>query len=290
MEAADAATEGVVNRLLEAPPAQQIRQVNYSALKGGGTGVLPNIGVLPPQLAGGLAPLMPPGALPPPHPATWGAYPPAVGAYPLMPPAALYATAHGAALGGMPAQLTPPRPALGGAGALGGAQTKTEMSVGDKMVAGLIGRGGSIIKDLIARSGAMIKISQKDDPNNEYGERTATITGTQPQVCGVLMSVIMVVITAVITVVIAAIISSLITPTLITTLITTPITIPITTHSTTHITTPITTHITTHVTTHINTHITTHITIHITTWIRWRALRRSLRSACEPSRRNTLGG
>ena len=49
------------------------------------------------------------------------------------------------------------------------------------MISGIIGKGGATIKDLTARSGATIKISQKDDITAS-GERTVTVTGTSEAV------------------------------------------------------------------------------------------------------------
>lgn len=44
------------------------------------------------------------------------------------------------------------------------------------MVSGIIGKGGSVIKDIISRSGAEVKVSQKD-PNNLGADRVVSITG-----------------------------------------------------------------------------------------------------------------
>ena len=51
----------------------------------------------------------------------------------------------------------------------------------DTLIAGVIGRGGSSIKEIHAKSGAIIKVSQKEKVNTE-GERVVTIEGTAEQV------------------------------------------------------------------------------------------------------------
>jgi len=70
----------------------------------------------------------------------------------------------------------------GGKGPGGGAGAIThQLPLPDKMVSGIIGKGGLIIKEIISRSGAEVKISQKD-PNNVGGERVVTIVGTPDSV------------------------------------------------------------------------------------------------------------
>ena len=55
------------------------------------------------------------------------------------------------------------------------------MPLHDTLIAGVIGRGGSSIKEIHAKSGAIIKVSQKEKVNTE-GERVVTIEGTAEQV------------------------------------------------------------------------------------------------------------
>ena len=64
----------------------------------------------------------------------------------------------------------------GGKQAGGGAAVTHQLPLPDKIVSGIIGKGGLVIKDIIHRSGAEIKVSQKD-PNNVGGERVVSITG-----------------------------------------------------------------------------------------------------------------
>lgn len=55
------------------------------------------------------------------------------------------------------------------------------MTLPDKMVSGIIGKGGAIIKELMARSGAQIQISQKSEATTG-GERVVTMTGSNDAV------------------------------------------------------------------------------------------------------------
>tara|TARA_B100001778_G_scaffold328859_1_gene328920 strand:- start:5033 stop:5932 length:900 start_codon:yes stop_codon:yes gene_type:complete len=55
------------------------------------------------------------------------------------------------------------------------------MPLHDTLIAGVIGRGGSSIKEIHAKSGAIIKVNQKEKVNTE-GERVVTIEGTAEQV------------------------------------------------------------------------------------------------------------
>ena len=63
--------------------------------------------------------------------------------------------------------------AASGGGA--GPEVSETLSLPDKMVSGLIGKGGLVIKDLMARSGAQIQVSQKGE--TQGGERVVTMTG-----------------------------------------------------------------------------------------------------------------
>jgi len=52
----------------------------------------------------------------------------------------------------------------------------------DRVISGIIGRGGANIREVIQQSGARVNVSQKDAPDRVAGERTVIITGTQEQV------------------------------------------------------------------------------------------------------------
>ena len=76
-----------------------------------------------------------------------------------------------------------------GGGAIGGAPKSTaggvnaithQLPLPDKIVSGIIGKGGQVIKEIIHRSGAEVKISQKDPANP--GERVVSITGAPDSV------------------------------------------------------------------------------------------------------------
>jgi len=63
-----------------------------------------------------------------------------------------------------------------GGGGAGGGGKSAQMPLPDRMISGIIGKGGVIIREIIARSGAEVKVSQKD-PNNVGGDRIVSITG-----------------------------------------------------------------------------------------------------------------
>ena len=65
----------------------------------------------------------------------------------------------------------PPRPAPGGGG--GGAHS-LNIQVPDRQIPGIIGKGGSVIRDIASRSGAQVRVSQKETVN-AAGERTVMI-------------------------------------------------------------------------------------------------------------------
>jgi len=182
-EAIDLAQSEICRRLSVAPPVQQIKETDYKVLK-------------QPAAAVPAGPFMgAPYGLPwmPPH---RGGLPPPPGSGPLSykqfmstladdvsPEAAqrLYQdylrsvgvdSSH--VMGGGP----PPGPKLA-AGAPGA--VTSNLPVADKTVSGLIGKGGTVIKDIINRSGAEVKFSQKD-PNNVGADRIVTITGSAESV------------------------------------------------------------------------------------------------------------
>tara|TARA_B110001452_G_scaffold22465_1_gene17965 strand:- start:130 stop:819 length:690 start_codon:yes stop_codon:yes gene_type:complete len=60
-------------------------------------------------------------------------------------------------------------------GGAAGPQVSETLTLPDKMVSGLIGKGGLVIKELMARSGAQIQVSQKGE--TQGGERVVTMSG-----------------------------------------------------------------------------------------------------------------
>jgi len=66
--------------------------------------------------------------------------------------------------------------ACGSAGIPG--QASESMAMPDKMVSGLIGKGGAVIRELMARSGALIQVSQKGEGGGGGAERTVTMMGS----------------------------------------------------------------------------------------------------------------
>lgn len=79
-----------------------------------------------------------------------------------------------------------PRPSAGGGGAPPASVSavgavRQELPLPDKIVSGIIGKSGIVIKEIVARSGAKIQVSQKA-PENLGGERVVTMSGTADQV------------------------------------------------------------------------------------------------------------
>ena len=181
----DAAQAAISQKLAEAPVSQQPRAFDYTCLK---------------EVAAPPPPAYPP-AYPPGYPyyaqQPYPGYPPAASAaypgyYAQQPPppaapggASALPTSGGPGStagdggGGAPPrqwhQTAPPGSATGAVGPAG--TTTSTMSLGNAMIAGVIGRGGSIIKDISSRSGASVKVAQKEQVNSS-GERTVTIEGT----------------------------------------------------------------------------------------------------------------
>jgi len=56
-----------------------------------------------------------------------------------------------------------------------------QLPLPDKIISGIIGKGGLVIKEIISRSGADVKISQKE-PGSQGGERVVSITGAPESV------------------------------------------------------------------------------------------------------------
>lgn len=58
----------------------------------------------------------------------------------------------------------------------------TQMGVPDEMVGAVVGKGGAVLKSIMANSGASVKISQKNEFIEGTTNRSVTIEGTQEQV------------------------------------------------------------------------------------------------------------
>jgi len=205
VQAVDAAQDAITRRMAQAPPQQQIRETDYSVLKYAAQG-------LPPPRPATTAVT----AAPPPwgyhHPPIGSEHPPLVAPPPVgsimpyktfvstLPPtipqdeaARLYgehcraageaAGAAGMLAGGGVGVM----PGTAGVGLLpqprvSGEQVTEKMNFPDRVISGIIGRGGANIRDVIQRSGAKVNVSQKNAPDRVPGERTVTITGTTEQV------------------------------------------------------------------------------------------------------------
>ena len=179
----DTAQRAISQKLAECPASQQPKAIDYACLK---ETAPPPHGYPPPGLPGG----------PPPPPGQYPGYSP----YPPPPPAAgpppsQYGYASGYAHAGAHPSMGYQQPAPGGPGAHGQRQWHqaapppasaprqlapgnrlSTMALHDSMIAGIIGKGGSVIKDIGARSGAQIKVAQKETINSN-GERTVTMEG-----------------------------------------------------------------------------------------------------------------
>lgn len=69
----------------------------------------------------------------------------------------------------------PPRPDAGGP------QVKQEVLLSGRVVSGIIGKGGIVIKEMVQRSGAKIHVSPRE-AENHLGERTVEVSGGAEQV------------------------------------------------------------------------------------------------------------
>jgi RNA-binding protein Nova len=67
----------------------------------------------------------------------------------------------------------------GGAGGGGGESVTYTVHVPDHQIPAILGRGGASIKEMMAESGASIKVSQKGDYVPGTQNRIITITGSQ---------------------------------------------------------------------------------------------------------------
>jgi len=62
-----------------------------------------------------------------------------------------------------------------------GATSTATIPLADRLIAGIIGKGGSIIRDISSRSGATVRVSQKQTMNDR-GERDVIMEGGPQQV------------------------------------------------------------------------------------------------------------
>jgi hypothetical protein len=58
---------------------------------------------------------------------------------------------------------------------------KQELSLQGRVVSGIIGKGGIVIKEIVSRSGAKIHVSPRE-AENHLGERVVEVTGSAEQV------------------------------------------------------------------------------------------------------------
>jgi predicted RNA-binding protein YlqC (UPF0109 family) len=139
----DAAIEAIYLKFLAISAEYRPKETSYSALRGG-----------PGRLAGAAS--SPYGA-----PAGGYGYNPAA-QFPWLLEAAqsgfLPPNPYSSAFGYAAAAAGAPRP-----GSRGGAASKSEMSLPEKVVAGIIGRGGEVVKAISARSGCRVRFSQKSE-------------------------------------------------------------------------------------------------------------------------------
>ena len=80
------------------------------------------------------------------------------------------------AAGAAGAAAAPPQPLAVGAGA---SSSQVLIKVADRIISGIIGKGGSVIREIAARSGATVRVSQKE-AMTAAGERTVMIDSPNP--------------------------------------------------------------------------------------------------------------
>uniref|UniRef100_A0A7S3ATV9 K Homology domain-containing protein n=1 Tax=Haptolina ericina TaxID=156174 RepID=A0A7S3ATV9_9EUKA len=175
--AIDSAQNEIVHKLAAAPPGQQIKETDYKVLKGSGLPQYPQI---------------PMGA---PYGMPWmqqghRALPPAPGGGPMSYKQFMSTLADDVSPEEAQRQYQDYLRSVGGGPGLGGGSKSTanaanaitqQMPLPDKIVSGIIGKGGIVIKEIINRSGAEVKISQKDS-GNQGSERIVSITGAPESV------------------------------------------------------------------------------------------------------------
>ena len=166
----DLAQNAICELLAEALPEQQPKQIDYSILKQGGSPHgLPALGTRPRQAPlGGGYPSQPTyysqlGAL---HAAPQSRGPPMAQDHTRN--SAFAMSVPAAPLASQSLQSLQPRPAAMGE------SISSQMLLPDKMISGIIGKGGSIIREIAARSGAQVRVSQKETIN-AAGERLITM-------------------------------------------------------------------------------------------------------------------
>merc|ERR1712087_50933 len=182
--AIDAAQDLICNKMSEAPIAQQIKETDYSVLKFNHA-----VGAI-----GG------PGGHPAAHPAQYQGWTPfgrsAVGY--AQPPAGGGPMPYKQFISMLDDNISPDqaqlkyneyirhfgscsnaRPASSVASA--GTAVRHELPLPDKIVSGIIGKGGTVINEIQTRSGAKVQVSQKSG-DKLNGDRVVTISGTADQV------------------------------------------------------------------------------------------------------------
>ena len=148
----DAAIQAIYQKLLTVAAEFRPKEVSYSALRGGASG----------RPVGGAA--VPPYGAPPvgygyPQAAQFPWLLEAAGAYGGMP--SPYPGGYG--YNGAPPALGPAGFSAGSAARAAAKPSTTQMPLPEKIVAGIIGRGGAVVKDISARSGARVRFSQKSE-------------------------------------------------------------------------------------------------------------------------------
>jgi len=183
--AVDAAQNEIVSRLAVAPPGQQVRETDYRVLRGLGQQLYPQQPMSPMGPYG--MPWMqqqqqrvlppPPGNGPMSYKQFMSTMADDVGPEEAQRQYQGYLRSVGAdghrAMG---------MPGGGAKSTAGSANAIThQMPLPDKLVSGIIGKGGVVIKEIIGRSGAEVKVSQKD-ASNQGGDRVISIIGAPESV------------------------------------------------------------------------------------------------------------
>jgi len=185
----DIAQNAICELLAEAPASQQPKQTDYSTLKQAGQagqgaqfGGIPGTFGGPAAFYGGGGGYTPPAApqarAPPMEYASFVATLPTM----LTPDDQLqryqdYLRSYAASMQQQPAmqqiqQIQQPQPQHAGAGGT----ISHVLPLPDKIISGIIGKGGSVIREIASRSGAQVRVSQKDTIT-AAGERNVMIEG-----------------------------------------------------------------------------------------------------------------